>query len=445
VSTKSPVELHGQRLEKAARPPMPRFWDNIRTVTSFGRDPAGWVVSLQNRTTGLLRLRTVDMFLIYAADPVLVGEILVDHAGNYQKDEFTHDLEMLLGSGLLTSEGALWKKQRKLIAPSLQPRQIASYRASMVRIADQGLRDLREQENMHDRLMRVTLDIVVETLFGAELSEEDAAVGHIIEQVMNDYVVLQYTPRRLLPQWIYQPVRRRIARGSAHIRKIIQRLIAQKRAGDLSGDDLLTRLLLARDEQGLPMDENQLQDEIVTMFLAGHETTALTLGYSLYLLAGDSQRQEKAAAAAVSDGPGDYIDDVIRESLRLYPPAWTIGREALHDHVLGGMLIKKKDTILISPFAMHRDARWFPDPLDFKPERWQAADESLPRYAYMPFGGGPRVCVGNHFALMEASIVLRTLLRRYRFSRVERIELAPSITLRPRAGVMLNIEQRKPC
>lgn len=424
-----------------ARPPMPGFFDNIRTVTSFGRDPAGWVVDLQNRTTRLLRLRTVDMFLIYAADPVLVGEVLVDHDGRYQKDEFTHDLEMLLGSGLLTSEGSLWKKQRKLIAPSLQPRQIAAYRASMIRLAEKGLSDLHGRQNVHDILMRVTLDIVVETLFGAELSEEDAAVGHIIEQVMNDYVVLQYTPRRLLPNWLWQPVRRRIARGSAQIRRIIKHLISQKRSGDLSGDDLLTRLLVARDEQGAAMDETQLQDEIVTMFLAGHETTALTLGYSLYLLSRDPERQDKAAAAASGDGPGDYVDDVIRESLRLFPPAWTIGREAQSDHELGGMLIKKKDTIIISPFAMHRDARLFDRPLDFYPERWQSMND-LPKYAYMPFGGGPRVCVGNHFALMEASIVLRTLLRRYRFSSLEDIELSPSITLRPRRGVFLEISPR---
>lgn len=423
------------------RPEIPRFFDNVRTVIRFGKDPAAWVLDVQNRTTDLLRLRTLDMFLIYVASPVLAGEVLVDHPGNYQKDEFTHDLEMLLGRGLLTSEGALWKRQRKLIAPSLQPRQISSYRNSMVRIADKGLQNLAGRQNVHEILMRLTLEIVVETLFGTELAAEDAVVGHIIEQVMNDYVVLQYTPLRLLPRWIPHPVLRRILKGSDRIRRIIQRLIAQKRSGDLSGDDLLTRLLLARDEQGAAMDETQLQDEIVTMFLAGHETTALTLGYCLYLLGGDAERQQKAAEAALSDGPSDYVDDVIRESLRLFPPAWTVGRQALCDHELGGRLIKKDDMLLISPYAMHRDPRWFKDPELFQPERWQSM-ENLPRYAYLPFGGGPRVCVGNHFALMEASIVLRTFLRRYRFTRAAGIELAPSITLRPRTGVYLNIEPR---
>lgn len=424
---------------RTPRPPMPGVLDNIRTVTSFAKDPARWMLNVQNRTTGLLRLRTLDMFLIHVADPALVGEVLLDHGGNYQKDKFTQDLEMLLGRGLLTSEGALWKKQRKLIAPSLQPRQILSYRSSMVRIADKGLRNLSGPQNMHDILMRVTLDIVVETLFGAELPEEDSAVGHIIEQVMNDYVTFQYTPLRLLPRWIPHPVLRRILKGSLHLREIIQRLIARKKASDLSGDDLLTRLIVARDEHGAAMDEVQLQDEIITMFLAGHETTALNLGYSLYLLAGDPARQETARASAASDGPGDYVDDVLRESLRLYPPAWSIGRAALRDHDLGGCRIKKNDLLLISPYALHRDSRLFANPNAFEPERWQAPD-SVPRYAYLPFGGGPRVCVGNHFALMEASIVLRTLLRRYRFSRLQDIELAPSITLRPRSGVMLQVD-----
>lgn len=420
------------------RPPMPGILDNIRTVTTFAKDPARWVLNVQNRTNGLLRLRTLDMFLIHVADPALVGEILLDHSGNYEKDQFTRDLEMLLGKGLLTSEGALWKRQRKLIAPSLQPRQISAYKESMVRISDSGLAGLRGAQNMHNILMRVTLDIVVETLFGAELPEEDSAVGHIIEQVMNDYVTFQYTPLRLLPRWIPHPVLRRILKGSLELRQIIQRLIARKKAGDLSGDDLLTRLLLARDEQGEAMDDVQLHDEIITMFLAGHETTALNLGYTLYLLAGDPERQEKARAASLSDS-GGYLDHVLRESLRLYPPAWSIGRAALRDHDLGGYRIKKKDLLLISPYALHRDARLFHNPDLFEPERWDAA-ESISKYAYLPFGAGPRVCVGNHFALMEASIVMRSLLRRYRFSRLQDIELSPSITLRPRQGVMLQVD-----
>jgi cytochrome P450 len=275
---------------------------------------------------------------------------------------------------------------------------------------------------------------------------------------MEDYVLLVRSWRRLIPRWVPQPVVGRIRRASRQIDTIIEAIVAQKRAGALQGDDLLTRLLLARDEAApgadRGMDDRQLRDELVTLFTAGHETTALTLGYSLHALADRPDLQEAIRGEAESLAPGRALTAgdvarmplttaVIRESMRMYPPAWIIGREALRDCNIGPYRVRRKEQVLIAPYTLHRDSRWFDAPDEFRPERWaDGLYERLPKYAYLPFGGGPRICIGNHFAMMEAVLVLATVLRGALFapaSAAATLRFFPSVTLRPAGGLPLSV------
>lgn len=436
------------------RPPAPPWRDNIRLVQRLLRDPLEMADDFAALArNGAARLRAVSANLVLITDPELITKILLDRDEAFIKDQFTRDLDILLGQGLLTAEGELWKRQRKLIAPSLQPRQIAAYAASMARIAEAGAARLpaNKSVDVHHELMQMTLDIVVETLFGAQLKGEHEEVGRWLELVMEDYARWVRSLARLLPRWFPNRRLARIRRASAQLNRLIDSLIAEKRTGDLTGDDLLTRLLLARDEQGQAMDETQLRDELVTMFSAGHETTALALSYALFLLAHHPEIQARARQEALALDTLDvkspektpYLAAVIREAMRLYPPAWAIGREPMRDVVVGDFLFKRGDQVLIAPYLLHRDPRWFENPTEFRPERWQdGLAERLPRHVYMPFGGGPRICIGNFFALMEAQLVLAALLRAARFEPEgpADLKLLASITLRPIGGIRLKVD-----
>jgi cytochrome P450 len=435
------------------RPPGRPWRENIRLVQRLLRDPlemAEDFAVLARGGAGLLRAVSANLVLI--TDPDLITKILLDRDEAFVKDQFTRDLDILLGQGLLTAEGELWKRQRKLIAPSLQPRQIAAYAASMARIAEAYAARLPvgKSADVHHELMQMTLDIVVETLFGAQLQGEHEEVGRWLELVMEDYARWVRSLARLLPRWFPNRRLTRIRRASRQLNRLIDSLIADKRGGDLAGDDLLTRLLLARDDQGQAMDETQLRDELVTMFSAGHETTALALSYALFLLAHHPEIQDRARAEALALDALDvkspektpFLAAVIRETMRLYPPAWAIGREPVRDVVVGDYSLRRGDQILIAPYLLHRDSRWFDHPTEFRPERWlDGLAERLPRHVYMPFGGGPRICIGNFFALMEAQLVLAALLRAARFEPEgpAQLKLLASITLRPIGGIPLKI------
>ncbi len=458
----------------------------LRSIKDFAADPLSALKALANRGERLQRLRGIDLSLVMLHDHELIGEVLLNRDDAFVKDRFTRDLEILLGQGLLTSEGELWKRQRRMIAPSLSPKQIASYAECMVRRTEAYVRELPadSESDVHHDLMQLTLDIVVETLFGAQMNadeQNDGEVGALLEQLMADYVLLVRTWRRLLPRWFPQPVTRRIRQVSDAIDRIIDRVVREKRAGDLSGDDLLTRLLLAEREQQEggadqkqsgpePMDHpRQMRDELVTLFTAGHETTALTLAYSLYLLADRPDIQDRLRAEIEALAPGraltaadamsqlPYCTAVIRESMRIYPPAWIIGREAVRDCRVGPYRIKRGEQLLIAPYTLHRNTEFFPDAEAFRPERWLPEDaqapgnssepaglyERLPRYVYLPFGGGPRICVGNHFAMMEAVLILGTLVRSKRFARSASndrpLRFFPAVTLRPVGEMPLRV------
>ncbi len=403
------------------------------------------------------RIGSRQMMLL--ADPALIGEVLLDKEGVFIKDRVTRSLKSFLGTGLLTSEGDLWKKQRKLIAPRLTKKHIATYADTMTRCAKtyaDGLID-GDTHDVHGAMTRITLEIVTETLFGTTLGTGHDEVGHAIDELMQSFEEVAHSWRQLFPDWVPFQARRRSTLTAKAIDDAVFAVIKKKRAEKMLGDDLLSRLLEAQDDEGAQMSDLQLRDEAVTMFVAGHETTANALGFTLMLLGDhpevdDRAYEELARVLGDSDAKAEhvpklpYLDAVMKESMRLYPPAHIIGREATRTITVGKWVLPPRTTVLMSPWALHHDATFWPDPLAFRPSRWlDGSAEKVPKNAYLPFGGGPRVCIGTHFATMESILVLATVLRRARFERasVDEVKLQPAITLRPRNGIPMRIALRK--
>lgn len=445
-------------------PPGPRRpLEVLRFVRSFTEDPDAAILALSEGYGPVASMRFGRDVAVVVSDPELVGDLLLDKEGAFVKDVVTRGLAEVLGHGLLTSEGDLWRRQRRLIAPSLGKGRIAGYAAAMVehtRRYAEALRD-GESRDVHADMSKLTLDIVVDTLFGARIpGGGQERVARIIDQYMHDFHALVHSWRSFFPAWFPFPERLRGARMARELDALVMGVVKERRAraGGSRGDDLLSRLLAARDEStpDRGMDDRQLRDEVITLFTAGHETTANALSWTLLLLAEHPEIDARLAqeVATTLEGRTATPDDlpslvlaraVLDEAMRLYPPAHIIGREATRDLRLGGFDLPKGTTVLVSPWAMHHDRRFFPDPEAFRPDRWlDGSTASLPRHVFLPFGGGPRVCVGNHFALMEGVLVLVTLVQRARFERISRapVRAQPAVTLRPVDGVPLRVAMR---
>jgi cytochrome P450 len=310
---------------------------------------------------------------------------------------------------------------------------------------------------MHRDMMRLTLEIVVRCLFSADVSHDVDHVGETLAAMVKPFAA-QATLKWILNNRLPTPEHVRFHRLARKIDKVVYRIIAERRASGKDEGDLLSMLLAAQDEDGSGMNDQQLRDEVMTLFLAGHETTALTLAWSWYLL-GQNPEAEKRFHAELGSvlGDGDatfadlsrlkYTEQIVKESMRLYPPAYGLGREAIKDCEIGGYHVPPGTQVFMFQWATHRDARFFEAPLRFKPERWTAEFEAqLPKYAYFPFGAGPRVCIGASFAMMEMVLVLATIGQRFRLQLDPNhpVETYPAMSLRPKDGVKVKVETRNP-
>lgn len=441
-----------------AHAPGPSGLIGVRNVVRFVPDQLAFLRRLANRYGDVVRMKLLGRLWFVVSHPDDIEAVLVKHARVMARDEYAVVLERALGLGLLTSDGELWKRQRKLMSQAFVPKRIHGYADAMVRVTDACLAPWRhaQQLNLHQEMSRITMEVVAEVLFGASVAAADVAKVRDAMEVINEFFANSPEVITKLPAWVPTRRNRRMTRAVAQIDELIFDIIASRRAGE-KRDDLLGTLLAAQDDDGAGMSDKQLRDEAVTLFLAGHETTALTLAHTLFLLSThpDVERHVFAELTEVLAGrlptgadvrALPYTERVLKESMRLFPPAWTTGREAEEDVEIGGYEIPKGSQILISQWVVHRDPRWFPNPEGFDPDRWTPErSKDLPKFAYFPFGGGPRICIGNHFAMMEATLILAIIVQRFRLELLpgEHLELSPSVTLRQKGpGLRVRLVDR---
>jgi len=429
----------------------------VGSMLAFQRNPLQFLCGTRDRYGDVVRVQIGPLKVTLVSDPNLVEDILVTRNRLWRKDKFLQTtLRPVLGEGLLSSEGAFWRKQRRLAQPAFHRDRITGYGEIMVDHALRLAAEWRdgEERDVHKDMMRVTVDIVAHALFGASVGDRADEVAEALDAILTvvaDPMELFIPMLKKLPT----PQRRRFDRGVASLDGIIYGLIASRRKASAPSSDLLSMLLLSRDEDGQGMSDKQLRDECLTIFLAGHETTAINLSWTWDLLSQHPavrQTLEEELDEVLGDRaptPADlprltYTANVISESLRMAPPAWSMGREACEDVILpGGWLVPEGEGVWFCPWAFHRDRRWFDAPNVFRPERW-AGDlhKTLHRYAYFPFGGGPRFCIGQAFAQMEAVLILATLARAFRVEVREPGVPETSVTLRPKHGITARLVRR---
>ncbi len=391
--------------------------------------------------------------------PDLIRDILVVNADKYIKGRALQRAQKLLGKGLLTSENEFHLRQRRMIQPAFHRARIAEYARSMTAYADRMAGEWQDGTvyDIDQEMMRLTLQIVGRTLFDADTDEDAGDVGKAMETILGmfNFLVLPFSEvleKLPLPNVV------RFNRAKKKLDDIIYKIINERRASGEDRGDLLSMLLMAQDEDdGTGMTNEQVRDEVMTLFLAGHETTANALVWTFYLLSQNPEAEAKLHAELdiVLNGRAVTIDDiaslkytehVLAESMRLYPPAWAIGRYAVADHEVGGYTIPQGSTVLCSPYILHHDARFWDMPNDFIPERWelQSVKEAGQKNIYFPFGGGVRRCIGESFAWTEGILLLATLARKWKLHLApgQRIGLKPLITLRPTYGMRMNAEAR---
>jgi cytochrome P450 len=455
----------------------------LRHMRAFLRDPLGFMTRAARAQGDVAGMRMLGQDYYLLSHPDDVESLLVEHQDDVIKDLDTRRLgSHVLGQGLVNSEGALWRKQRKLMASAFTPRRIRSYAAAMDEITGRNLARWHHgmEVDLHAEMSRITLHIVAAVLFGTDVEDDTERVAASMA-VLDHFFSRSVEQLLRLPPWLPTPNVLRLRGAVRRIDQVIYRIIGERRSrehgaapgaspevlDDVPGgvadsnvadsgarDDVLAALLAARDDGGTGMTDQQLRDECVTLFLAGHETTALALVHALYLLAGHPEIEARFhdEVSAVLGAPGHtdpdlpasdaaarlvHTERVLKEAMRLYPPAWAIGREVRRPFALRSRHFDAGAQLAVSQWVLHRDPRWFPAPERFDPDRWLPERAAgIPRMAFLPFGGGPRICIGNHFAMTEAVLVLARIGQRFRVELPAGTELAfrPSVTLRPRDG-----------
>jgi cytochrome P450 len=426
------------------------------------RDRIGFFTECATTYGDVVTFRVGGQTIVMLVHPDDIRDLLVTNQKNFTKGRALDRAKILVGNGLLTSEGEYHLRQRRLVSPAFHRAQIASYATTMLEATEEFREQWRDGAALdaNAAMMRLTLSIVARTLFGARLEADAEAIGHALTDAFESFD-FGNNPLTFLTDRLPTPRRRRFQAARAFLDTIVYRLIHERRDDGTDHGDLLSMLLLAQDTQGdgTGMSDEQLRDELLTLFIAGHETTANALTWTWLLLARHPE-QEAALHAELDrvlvDTHGadrlPTVDDlaalpytraVVAESMRLYPPAYIVGRRAIAPYTVRDVTYPARTIFLSSQYITHRDARWWPEPDQFRPERWLTPDEARPKFAYFPFGAGTRICVGEQFAWMEAILVVATLARRWRV-RVDGPDpaLDPIITLRPKGGLPARLERR---
>jgi cytochrome P450 len=423
----------------------------------FRKNPIGFIEMLASLgDVASFKMGKMPAYLVNHPD--LVRDILVVNAHKFVKGRALQRAKNLLGEGLLTSEKEFHLRQRRLAQPAFHRARIAIYAKAMIDYGEKMSSDWKDGEELDvsKEMMRLTLWIVGKTLFSADVEADAEEVGEVMTTLVEMFDLLLMPFSEYL-EMLPLPSSRKLRNARTKLDEIIYGFIRERRKNGEDKGDLLSMLLLATDEDGSQMTDKQVRDECLTIFLAGHETTANALTWTWYLLSQHPEIEAKFHAeidavlgnrtAVPEDYPNlKYTEQIFAESMRLYPPAWTVGRLADEDHELDGYKIAKGSLILTPMYIMHRDKRFWSNADEFKPERWetQSIKEASNKFIYFPFGGGVRRCIGEQFAWMEGVLLLATLGKRWKLklSPNQKIALQPLITLRPKYGMKMQIEKR---
>lgn len=423
----------------------------------FRHNPLDFIADAGRRSIDVVCMRFGRSHIFQVNHPDLVRDILITHDWNFVKGQGLHASKPVLGNGLLTSEGELHRRQRRLVQPAFHSERLFSYGRTMVGCASATAAEWRDgaQIAVDREMMRLTLEIVGRTLFSADLKHDAAGVGESLTRALGLFLKLNHPITRAIT-----PLRNRMEAKARHYRReietVLRRIIEEHRAQPGLHDMLSMMMHSSDDAHAGYMSDDLLLDESLTLFLAGHETTANALTWTWHLL-GQYPHIERRfhdeldrVLAERLPEPADlphltYTNCIFRESLRLYPPAWVIGREAVTSYRLGDVEVPAGSMLVLSPYATHRDPRFWERPEEFMPDRWlNEPDIPRPKFSFYPFGAGSRVCVGEHFAMMEGVLLLATLAKQWKLHHVpgQRIDMWPQITLRPRHSIRMRLEQR---
>jgi len=450
------------------RPPGPKSLSPLGIAAPFRSDPLAFVTGMAREYGDFVALPGVlyrPIFLLH--DPGLIHQVLVRQADRFIKPPMLNRVLMsTFGNGIFFSEGDFWRRQRRLAQPAFQHQRIGAYADRMVTQTQQMLTTWRagEQRNIDEAMRALTLQIVVDAVSDADVSAETARVRQAMADAGAALAEQTFNPlKAMLPDWLPLPFLRRKRQATAVLDEIVYRMIAERRQSGRDTGDLISMFLLTEDEEtGERMSDRQVRDEVATLFIAGHETTALALSWAWVLLARHPEVEARLQAEvdrvlgerspSLADLPNlAYTEMITKEVLRLYPPAWMIVRQANGDVELGGYRVHKGEMVMIAPYVVQRDPRYYDEPESFRPERFapdasgQSLEKRLPSFAYFPFGGGPRICIGNGFAMLEATLVLASVAQRFRLKLLpgRPVELAALLTLAFKNSVPMQIVARR--
>jgi cytochrome P450 len=401
-----------------------------------------------------LKLGIQDFYLVTA--PSMIQEVLVTKQREFMKGEFLQKTKRVFGEGLLTSEGDFHHRQRRLIQPAFHHNRIKAYADIITGFEERLTDEWRDGEvlDVHAEMTKLTMSIIAKCLFDFDVESKSESISEDLTLII-EYFDRLSSPLSMLLQIL--PSNKKYQRAAQRTDAFVYDMIKERRATTKDRGDLMSMLLSARDENGSEMSDSQVRDEVLITFAAGHETTSNALSWTWYLLSknpavekklhdGVDSVLQKDRPPSIEDVPKlEYTTQVLTESMRLYPPAWILARAALNDCIIDGYSIPKGATVILSQYITHHDPRFFPEPERFDPERWTPEMRSkLPKFAYFPFGGGARSCVGEPFAWMEGVLLIAAISRRWEMRRVSghKVEMLPRITLRPKYGMMMKLRRR---
>ncbi len=444
-------------MPSSTNPPGPKGHFLLGSLPDLGKDLLGFFTSCARDYGDIVSFRLANRQAYLISHPTDIETVMTQPTGFVKHSFFWRHVRAIFGNGLLTSTGSLWLQERKVIKPAFHKDRLDGYGQTMTSLTAEavGAWPKGTTIDIHEEMMKLTANIVATTLFGADVHQDLDEVGRALDQALRE---IRGRIRRpiVIPDAIPLPSNLRYKRAVAKLDDLVRSIMDQHDKKKETRDDLLTLLREARDVEGHRLPYQQIRDEIITLFLAGHETTAIALSWIWYLLSRHPDIESKlerelhdvlgGRLPSFADLPHlSFCEKIVREAMRLYPPVYVIGREATEDCLIGGYHIPRGATVFMSQWVVHHDPRFFPDPDSFMPDRWNAEFlESLPPYTFFPFGGGPRLCIGQAFAMMEATLLLATIAQRLRLilEPGHPVQVQHSMTLRPKFGMRMHLEPR---